>query len=54
MTELRDQISAYQHKKGNRSSKAQFSFDIVSWLESKIEKRPFAEIVRKKSEKYLK
>ena len=27
-------------------------FDIISWLDSKIEKRPFAEIVRKKAIAY--
>ena len=32
-------------------SRAFEHFDFISWLESKIEKRPFVEIVREKAKK---
>ena len=53
MQDLRDQIASYMNEESKNENNTPFFFDIVSWLESKIEKRSFAEIIRKKSEKFL-
>lgn len=52
MTVLRDQIVDHLKQKGKRAYDTPFFFDIVSWLESKIEKKSFAEVIRKKTEKH--
>lgn len=43
---FRDEL--VQITKGPEEKKALLYFDLISWLESKIENRPFAEIVREK------
>lgn len=53
MTVLRNRIEAYSERAVDTSSYAQFFFDLVSWLESKTGKGPFAEIVHEKAKKYL-
>ncbi|MFI5150616.1 MAG: hypothetical protein ACHQRM_12835 [Bacteroidia bacterium] len=45
--DLRDEIASYSTEK--YQAKALDYFDMVSWLEAKIKKRPFAEILKKKS-----
>ncbi len=52
ISQLKDRLDAYEKKEGNNPDYTPFFFDIVSWLESKIQKRSFAEIVREKA-KYL-
>ncbi len=48
MAELRDQLTGYIRSNRNRSSYSPPFFDMVCWLESKIEKREFSEVIRDK------
>jgi hypothetical protein len=45
--DLRDEIASYSTEK--YQAKALDYFDMISWLEAKIKKRPFAELLKKKS-----
>jgi hypothetical protein len=45
-SELKAQLEELQHDPYERQTLS--FFDIISWLESKIERKSFAEIVRKK------
>jgi tetratricopeptide (TPR) repeat protein len=45
--DLRDEIASYSTEK--YQAKALDYFDMISWLESKIKRKPFAEVLRKKS-----